>query len=237
MAGVPLLIGMIAAIIFVIRQLKLDKAFLDVRILKKKGYTLAVISSVLLYLVMMGGSVLMPLYVQSVLGYSAVTSALVTLPGSLATAIINPLAGRIFDKMGIKKLFVTGSLCLLISNIGMYFVTMSTPLIASAALNVIRNVSIGCLMMPLFTWGTSYVDREKVADASTLLTSLRTVAGSIGSAVFVAIMSAVSISSKAAYGNAAAMHGVNVAFISMSFSTLVMVAIAIFGVKEKETWL
>lgn len=237
LAGVPLLIGMIAAIIFVIRQLKLDKAFLDVRILKKKGYTLAVISSVLLYLVMMGGSVLMPLYVQSVLGYSAVTSALVTLPGSLATAIINPLAGRIFDKMGIKKLFVTGSLCLLISNIGMYFVTMSTPLIASAALNVIRNVSIGCLMMPLFTWGTSYVDREKVADASTLLTSLRTVAGSIGSAVFVAIMSAVSISSKAAYGNAAAMHGVNVAFISMSFSTLVMVAIAVFGVKEKETWL
>lgn len=237
LAGVPLLIGMIAAIIFVIRQLKLDKAFLDVRILKKKGYTLAVISSVLLYLVMMGGSVLMPLYVQSVLGYSAVTSALVTLPGSLATAIINPLAGRIFDKMGIKKLFVTGSLCLLISNIGMYFVTMSTPLIASAALNVIRNVSIGCLMMPLFTWGTSYVDREKVADASTLLTSLRTVAGSIGSAVFVAIMSAVSISSKAVYGNAAAMHGVNVAFISMSFSTLVMVAIAIFGVKEKQTWL
>ena len=40
----------------------------------------------------------MPLYVQSVLGYSAVTSALVTLPGSAATAFINPAAGKIYDK-------------------------------------------------------------------------------------------------------------------------------------------
>lgn len=233
LSGIPLIIGVLGAILFVIRQLKLDKAFLDIRILKKKEYSLAVISSMLLYLVMMGGSVLMPLYVQSVLGYSAVTSALVTLPGSVATALINPLAGRIYDKMGIKKLFVVGSLCLLMSNAGMYFVTLSTPLVISAVFNVIRNISIGCLMMPLLTWGTSQVAKEKVADASTLLTALRTVAGSIGSAVFVAIMSVVAVSSKSVYGDAASMHGVNIAFVSMSIGTLVMLGIALLGVKGK----
>ena len=232
-ADIPLITGIVTAAIFVIRQLKLDKAFLDIRILKNKEYSLAVISSMLLYLVMMGGSVLMPLYVQTVLGYSAVTSALVTLPGSVATALINPVAGKIYDKMGIKKLYVTGSLCLLISNIGMYFVTMSTPLIVAASFNVIRNVSIGCLMMPLLTWGTCQVAHEKVADASTLLTALRTVAGSIGSAVFVAIMSAVAISSQAAYGDAASMRGVNMAFVSMSIGTLIMVGIAILGIRKK----
>lgn len=232
-SGLPLIIGIAGAVMFVSRQLKLEKAFLDIRILKEKEYSLAVISSMLLYLVMMGGSVLMPLYVQSVLGYSAVTSALVTLPGSVATALINPLAGRVFDKMGIKKLFVVGSICLLLSNVGMYFVTLSTPLVLAAIFNVIRNVSIGCLMMPLLTWGTSRVAKDKVADASTLLTSLRTVAGSIGSAVFVAIMSAAAASSQAVYGDAAAMHGVNIAFVSMSVSTLIMVGIALFGVKDK----
>lgn len=80
--ALPLCIGLITGIFFVIRQLHLEKAFLDVRILKNKNYTLAVISSVLLYLVMMGGSVLMPLYVQSVLGKSAIISAFVTMPGS-----------------------------------------------------------------------------------------------------------------------------------------------------------
>lgn len=233
MSVLPLIIGICGAVFFISRQLKLEKAFLDIRILKKKEYSQAVISSMLLYLVMMGGSVLMPLYVQSVLGYSAVTSALVTLPGSVATAIINPFAGRIYDKIGIKKLYVVGSICLLVSNVGMYFVTLSTPLIVAATFNVIRNVSIGCLMMPLLTWGTSQVAKEKVADASSLLTSLRTVAGSIGSAVFVAIMSAVAISSESNYGSAASIHGVNIAFVSMSIVTLIMVGIAIFGIKSK----
>ncbi|MGN0484419.1 MAG: hypothetical protein ACI4HI_12800 [Lachnospiraceae bacterium] len=88
-------------------------------------------------------------------------------------------------------------------------------------------------MMPLLTWGTSQVVKEKVADASSLLTSLRTVAGSIGSAVFVAIMSAVAVSSEKSYGAAASMHGVNIAFISMSLGTLIMVGIALFGIKKK----
>ena len=92
-AGLLLAIGIITGILFVFRQCHLEKPFLDVKIMKNKNYTLAVISSILLYLVMMGGSVLMPLYVQSVLGKSAITSALVTLPGSIATALVNPFAG------------------------------------------------------------------------------------------------------------------------------------------------
>lgn len=88
-------------------------------------------------------------------------------------------------------------------------------------------------MMPLLTWGTNQIEKEKVADASSLLTSLRTVAGSIGSAVFVAIMTAAAVSSESRYGAAAPMHGVNIAFASMSVGTLIMVGIAVFGVKKK----
>lgn len=232
--ALPLCIGLITGIFFVIRQLHLEKAFLDVRILKNKNYTLAVISSVLLYLVMMGGSVLMPLYVQSVLGKSAIISAFVTMPGSIATAVANPFAGKIYDKLGIKKLMIFGSICLLISNISMYFITASMPLFIAALFNVFRNVSIGCLMMPLLTWGTSQVKLAKVSDASSLLTSLRTVAGSIGAAVFVGIMSAVTTSSTASYGKNAALHGLNVAFLSMSIATLVLVLISVFCIKEKK---
>lgn len=231
-AGLPLIMGIITGILFVFRQCRLEKPFLDVKIMRNRNYTIAVISSMLLYLVMMGGSVLMPLYVQSVLGKSAITSALVTLPGSIATALVNPFAGRIYDKIGIKKLAVVGSIFLLISNIGMYFVTFSMPLVISALLNVIRNVSIGCLMMPLLTWGTSQVDVSKTSDASSLLTSLRTVSGSIGSAVFVGIMSMVTASS-AILGEHAAMHGLNVAFLSMSAGTLILVLIATVGIRER----
>lgn len=234
-SGVPLLIGIVVCVLFIIRQCSLEKPFLDVRILSNWNYAVSVISSMVLYLVMMGSSVMMPLYVQSVMGYSAVVSGLVTLPGSLATAVISPLAGRIYDNIGIRKIFVAGALALLISNLGMFFLPMEAPLAVAAILNVIRNLSIGSLMMPLLTWGTSNVRIQKVADASSLLTSFRTIAGSIGSAVFVGIMTAVSESSASAYGEKALMHGLNVSFLCMAVGAFILLLIALFAVRKRSS--
>ncbi len=232
-AGVPLVIGALVCIIFVTRQCGLETPFLDVKILGNKNYAVSVIASMVLYLVMMGSSVMMPLYVQSVMGYSAVVSGLVTLPGSAATAIISPFAGRIYDKMGIKKIFVLGSAVLLISNLGMFFLSLETPLWVAAVLNVIRNISIGCpSLMPLLTWGTSNVDFRKVADASSLLTSFRTIAGSVGSALFVGIMTAVSDASQASYGDRALVHGMNISFLCMAAGVFVLLLIAVFAVRK-----
>ena len=233
-AGLPLLTGAVVCVFFVRRQCGLEKPFLDVKILRNRNYAVSVISSMVLYLVMMGSSVMMPLYVQSVMGYSAVVSGLVTLPGSLATAVISPFAGRLYDKMGIKKIFAAGSAALVVSNIGMFFLSMSTPLWVAAVLNVIRNIAIGSLMMPLLTWGTGNVEPQKVADASSLLTSFRTISGSIGSAVFVGIMTAVSASSAAAYGDQAQMHGMNVAFLGMTAGAAVLLLISIFAVRKEK---
>lgn len=232
-AGVPLLLGAVVCVFFVTRQCRLEKPFLDVKILVNRNYAVSVISSMVLYLVMMGSSVIMPLYVQSVMGYSAVVSGLVTLPGSLATALVSPFAGKLYDEIGIKKIFVAGAVALVISNIGMFFLSMETPLWTAAALNVIRNISIGSLMMPLLTWGTSNVHPTKMADASSLLTSLRTIAGSIGSAVFVGIMTMVAASSAETYGDNAMMHGMNMSFFWMAVGAAVLLLIAVFAVREK----
>lgn len=232
-AGLPLLAGAVVCVFFVIRQCGLGKPFLDVKILANRNYAVSVISSMVLYLVMMGSSVMMPLYVQSVMGYSAVVSGLVTLPGSLATALVSPFAGKLYDEIGIKKIFVAGAIALVISNIGMFFLSMETPLWIAAALNVIRNISIGSLMMPLLTWGTSNVHPTKMADASSLLTSLRTIAGSIGSAVFVGIMTMVAASSAQTYGDNAMMHGMNISFLWMAAGAVVLFLIAVFAVRER----
>lgn len=230
-AGVPLLIGVVTCVLFVIRQCRLEKPFLDVKILSTWNYAVSVISSMVLYFVMMGSSVMMPLYVQSVMGYSAVVSGLVTLPGSLATALVSPFAGRLYDKMGIKSIFIVGSVALMTSNIGMCFITLDTPLWVATAFNVIRNLSIGSLMMPLLTWGTGSVSSQKVADASSLLTSFRIIAGSIGSAVFVGIMTVVSASSATEHGDQALMHGMNMSFFWMAVGSLVLLMISIFGTR------
>lgn len=235
----PLCLGIITSVIFSWRQFSIQEPFLDLAILKNPSYGLSVIGSMLLYFIMMGSSVIMPLYVQSVMGRSATVSGLVTLPGSLAMAIVSPFAGKIFDKLGMKALFVTGSAFLIISNLGMFFITLHTPIYIAAIYNVIRCIAIGCLMMPLITWGTFHVDISLVADASALLVSLRTIAGAIGSAVFVGIMTLVAQRSSGTYGDKALLHGLNIAFLCMTAGAVILFGIAVFFVKGKKkdaTW-
>lgn len=228
-----LVIGIIAAVLFVYRQFHLSEPFLELRILKNREYTLSVIGSMILYLVMMGSSIILPLYVQSIMGYSATVSGLVTLPGSLLMALVSPLAGKIYDKVGMKVLFFVGALCMVLSNLGMAFINMGTPIWLPAIYNAVRSVSIGCLMMPIITWGTSAISLSSTAHATALLTSLRTIAGAIGSAVFVGVMAVVANHSIETYGEEAQIHGLNITFLVMSFVSMMLLLIAIFGVKKR----
>jgi EmrB/QacA subfamily drug resistance transporter len=225
---VPLAVGIVGGIFFAYRQLHTEQPFLDIRILRNRDYTISVIGSMLLYFIMMGSSILLPLYVQNILGKSATISGLVALPGSLAMAIISPFAGKIFDKLGIKSLLICGSVCLIISNFLMGFISLDTGVWVMAVLNIIRSIAIGCLMMPLVTWGAGSLDSTKTSHATALLTSLRTISGAIGSAVFVAIMTAVAESSKSNLGEKAQIHGFNVSAFAMAASSLALLAVAVY---------
>lgn len=231
MTVLPLVVGMITGVMFTQRQLHLDEPFLNVRTLKVHDYRISVIGSMMLYLVMMGSSVIMPLYVQNILGKSATVSGLVTLPGSLAMAMISPFAGKIYDKFGMKRLAVAGTVMMMASTLGMSFITAETSIVVASVLNVVRSIAIGCLMMPFVTFGISSMGTENTAHGTALLTSLRTIAGAIGTAVFVGILNVVSDSRRAAsYGNAG-IYGLRVAFVCMTAVTVVMFIIMLFGIK------
>lgn len=228
----PLVIGAVTGSAFARRQLTSAEPFLNLRILGNRTFALSVIGSMLLYLVMMGSSVIMPLYVQNIMGLSATTSGLVTLPGSLAMAVISPFAGRIYDALGMKRLFIAGAACMLASNIGMALIGLDTPIVAASALNTVRSISIGCLMMPLVTWGLSGVDTSGTAHGTALVTSFRTIAGAVGSALFVGIMNAVTVASPRS-GAVAAMEGMSTTFIAMSVGATALLCIAVFLVPSR----
>ncbi len=233
---ISLIVGVVCMVIFVRRQLGSKDPFLDFRILKTRAVTLGVIGSMILYFVLMGSSVLMPLYVQNIKGGTAIMAGLVTLPGSCAMAIISPFSGRIYDKMGIKNLFVIGSALMLISNILMFLLRESQPLVWPSIYNVIRCVAIGLMLMPLITWGTTNAGKAHMADASAMLSSLRTIGGAIGTAVFVGISTTVAtrVGGSSNASTSAQMRGMNIAFLVMGFASLSMLLMGIFLVKTKK---
>ncbi len=227
-----LAVGIVTGVIFVIRQLKVETPFLNLRIMKSKEYNIALIASMLIYMILMGASVLMPLYVQDVLGYSATVSGLVLLPGALCNAIVSPFAGRIYDKIGIKKLFLIGAFLIAIGSVIMVFINLNTSVVVSSICYVIRSVAFGCLLMPLITWGTAHVEKEVVADATALLSSLRTIAGAIGSAVFVGVMTVVA-NSIGTGTLTASMRGINMGFLAMTIVGVVIIVLAFVAIGIK----
>lgn len=230
----PLILGIFAGILFTRRQLSIEEPFLNLRILKVQQYRLSVIGSMMLYLVMMGSSVIMPLYVQTILGKSATVSGLVTLPGSLAMAVISPFAGKIYDKFGMKRLAVVGTFMMMLSTLGMSFISVNTSVAVPAFLNVIRSIAIGCLMMPFVTFGISSMGAENTAHGTALLTSLRTIAGAIGTAVFVGILNVCSTGKNALTQESPGIYGLHITFGCMTVVVVIMLLVMIVGMKKEK---
>lgn len=183
-----LAVGAICLAVFVVRQLRIDHPLLQLRIFATRDFTVAVLLSMFLYAVLIAGSTILPIYMQQMDGATVTISALAMLPGSLVMAVSSPITGRVFDRFGIRPLAIGGMALLAVTMIPFGFLTNATPIWWIAAVFAVRSVAVAMVMMPAATWGLASVERKYASDASALLTSLRTIAGALGSAVFVAVM-------------------------------------------------
>lgn len=84
---VTLIIGIIFIILFVWRQLHMDQPLLELRVFKIPAFTLSAVLTALSYMAMMGVEMILPLYIQTVLGRSPMDSGLILLPGAIMMAL------------------------------------------------------------------------------------------------------------------------------------------------------
>ncbi len=228
----PLFTGAVMLILFALRQLRLDEPLLELRTFKNREFRLSVIISMLLYAVMMGGSTLIPIYIQIVHGLSATVSGLILIPGSVAMAVISPFAGKIYDKFGIQKLAIAGSTFMAISCIAISSVNAETSIIYFAWMYLFRLIAISCIMMPIVTWGISTMEEKFTAHGTALLTSLRTIAGAIGAAIFVAVMTFTTRITSASETVTANASGIDAAFIGISLLAVLQLIISILFIEN-----
>lgn len=228
-SGGSLLLGVAALLLFVLLQNKLEKPFIHLSILRSYEFRSAVLASMILYCGLMAVSTLLPVYLQSVRGFPATVSGLVTLPGSLVTALISPVAGKWYDKLGIQKLYIIGSLFIVTGHLCLSLMGKNTPLTLITIFFVVRQIGTGALMMTTVTWGMSRLDPKYTSDGTALISSLRTVAGAAGAALFSAVMTA------ASRGNdtAGMLAGTQTAFIGVTLVSAFLLLTA-FGIIRHE---
>ncbi len=226
----PIISSILASTLFVIRQKKLDKPLIDLRIFSNLAYRLAVIASMVMYAVLLAGATLVPLYMQSLRGFSATQAGLLTMPGALVTACCSLIAGRLYDRIGIRKIALGGTLFLFLGSVGFIFLGQNTPIAWLVIFFIIRQIGVGVLMMPIFTWGMSKIPKSHYADGTAMLSSLRTAAGALGAAGFVSAMTV-----------AAGMRvpsdmflGMQAAFALMAVLALALLLLAIFRIGKAD---
>ena len=148
-----LIIGLIIVAIFVLRQIKLDNPLLNMKVFANRTFSLSAFSSMILFIGIVGPALLIPMYIQSGLGLSAILSGIVILPGAVVNAFMSVYTGKIYDKYGLKILAIPGFILLIIMTILHCFLTTETPYWYIVVIYAVRMFAVALIIMPLNTIG------------------------------------------------------------------------------------
>lgn len=230
---IPLAIGGATFILFVVRQLQLqrrDRALLDLRTFGSRNFTISVAMMAILMLAMFGTIIVLPIYLQNVLGLDTLRTGLLMLPGGLLMGLLGPLVGRLYDWWGPSRLVIPGSIVVSLVLWAMTLLGPQTAVWLILAGHIVFSVGLAFLFTPLFTASLASVRPQLYSHGSALLGSTQQVAGAAGVALFVALMSAQtrSLAGAGAAPVDALSGGVRVAFITGAVISLFAVAAAFF---------
>jgi len=228
---VSLTVGAAALALFIVRQLKLvdrGRALLDLRTFAVGPFRLAVTLMACLMLSLFGALIILPMYLQNVLGKDVLTTGLVLLPGGLVMGLLAPGVGALFDRWGARPLVLPGTMAL---SAGCWILATldensSIALVITA--HVIVSAGISCGLTPLMTSALGPLPPELYSHGSATVSTVQQVAGAAGTALFITMMTRGTESAlgEGAEPIAAAADGVHTAFLVAAVLSLVLIAAA-----------
>lgn len=178
-------IGVVALALFFRRQLRMEQPMLQVRVLTNRKFLIATIIVMLVQGALLAGGILIPILLQSYMGFSATTSGLVLLPGAIVMGAMGPVAGRLFDKHGPRVLAVIGTGVLALTTATFMFMGPGMGLITLTVIYTVRLFSLSLVNMPISTWGMNALPDKLMNHGTSVQNTFRQVAGSLGTAVIV----------------------------------------------------
>ncbi|MEU8060935.1 MDR family MFS transporter [Microbispora bryophytorum] len=238
-------VGLAAIVVFVVRQLSLQKRgvpLMDLRALRHRTYTVALVLTSVAFMAMLGSMILLPLYLQNVRELSPLETGLLVMPGGLAMGLLGPAVGRLFDRFGGRVLVIPGAIGIALALAGLTRVTMTMPYWQLLGLHALLMVSLAATFTPVFTLGLGAVPSKLYSHGSSILSTLQQVAAAFGTALVITVMSARADALKSA-GVAEALanlDGMRLAFIIGAVLSLAVVVTAVLlparagGVAESE---
>lgn len=183
-----IIIGFIALIALILRQLQMDDPMLEFRIFKYPMFALSSAISIVLSMAMFSAMILVPIYIQTIRGFSPMDAGLLMLPGAIVMGFMSPITGRLFDKYGARTLAIIGLIIIVTTTFFFSQLDMEMSYVSLMLLFTLRSFGMSMVMMPVMTNGLNQLPMEANPHGTAMNNTLQQVSGAIGAALLVTVM-------------------------------------------------
>ena len=163
-------------------------ALIDLRLFRDRAFAGAAGTVFIFGVSLFGAMLILPLYYQVARSESALSAGLLLAPQGVGAAMAMPIAGRLTDKLGAGRIVPFG---VVVAVLGTAVFTQLSGTTGYGVLGValwVRGIGLGMTMMPAMAAAYSTLDRAQVPRATTVLNIIRTIGGSVGTAVLTVVL-------------------------------------------------
>ncbi|MDR1043332.1 MAG: DHA2 family efflux MFS transporter permease subunit [Clostridiales Family XIII bacterium] len=219
--------------VFVRRQFKLEQPFLHIDVLQNKRFATGIVVSMLILASLAASGIILPIYIQTLRGFSATMTGAIMMPGALAGAVCGYFAGRLHDRFGARYVAIAGVSLVTLGSIGMAMFDFRTPVSFMTASYGALIIGLMLAGTPINAWSISSLHDDILHHGNAVSSTLRQVSSSLTIAIMVSVMSYVSgLYAPGLSEPAAQMMGVRATYLISAAIGLTALIIVIIKVKK-----
>jgi MFS transporter, DHA2 family, multidrug resistance protein len=177
---VLLVISVTGIVGLVMRELKADHPVVDLRVFRNRTYATGVFLMTVVGFVLYGSTVLLPLLMQTLLGYSAMDAGIATLPRGLASFVAMPLVGLMMARIEPRRLLGAGLVVAAVSLYQLSRLSLDVGYWNFFAALMLQGAALGLLFIPLTTITNDPIPKEEMGNATSIFNLMRNIGASVG---------------------------------------------------------
>lgn len=174
------IIACILLVAFVIYEIYAKDPILHLRVFRDRTYAIGVFVMTTVGFVLYGSLVLLPIILQTLLGYPAVQAGIAMAPRGIGSLVFTPVIGMIIGRVGARKILATGIVVCAVTLFWFGFLNLNAGYWDFFWPQFIQGMSMSMLFVPMTTITMDGIPREEMGNATSIFNFMRNIGGSIG---------------------------------------------------------
>ena len=178
----------ISLILFIIVELFSEHPIVNLRTFKNYSFSIGNVVMFFITCNLLASIVLLPIYLQTLMGYTATLAGIVLAPGGIASLFAMGIVGILISRMNPKFIVAFGVIVTAYANYQMSMFTRTADFYSILMPRVFMGVGMGCMIIPIFSLTLSHIKKEDMGNATAIFNFTRNLGGSFGVAIATTIL-------------------------------------------------